>query len=347
MNRIYRITWAFRNPKFSAENFHLIPLQAMDPDGNRHTSPEGLLDDDFDPIQFLDNALPSLTLTSKTQSTKQNRSTQIQAVSMETQTLLSRLNTFNVRTSTELTGLTDEILRSGNRLAYEVEVLRSDANSLYDLLSTTLQDDISYFVQKEIVRDETEDVNGQAIAADTASLTQAPEFMQQLRLLGHVKSRLEEVIRVFGEALKWPIPPSDVSVASSLISVSAPELGVVSSEEDDKARAVIRQYREEITDSLSSEGGGQAGLDAASKRVEDFQNLAIVWKGTAEERARNRVVEGFAKIVEDRKRALGASNQNRSYPESTKPNSQSSRLGVPGAAAGGLWRKLRDEMYLD
>lgn len=319
----------------------------MDQGGNQQVLPEGLLDDDFDPIRYLDNALPSLTLTSKTQTGKQNRSTQIQSVSVETQGLLSKLNTYNIRTSTELTGLTDEILRSGNRLAYEVEVLRSDANSLYDLLSTTLQDDISYFVQKEVVRNNTDITDGQSLTVEASNPTQSPEFMQQLRLLGHVKSRLEDVIRIFGEALKWPIPPSDVSVASSLISVSAPELGVVNSVEDDKARAVIRRYREEITDLLSSEGGGQAGLEAASKRVEDFQNLAIVWKGTAEERARNRVVEGFAKIVEDRKRALGTSNQNRSYPESAKSNSQPSRLGAPGAAAGGLWRKLRDEMYLD
>lgn len=319
----------------------------MDSDDVEQSSLQELLDDDFDPVRYLDNVLPSLTLTSKLQSTKQNRSAQIQAASADIQALLSKLNTYNARTSTEMTSLTDEILRSGNRLAYEVEVLRSDANSLYDLLSSTLQEDISYFVQKELVRDAIEDVNVQDLSTEAASRTQDPDFMQQLRLLGHVKSRLEEVIKVFGEALKWPIPPSDVSVASSLISVSAPELGVANSAEDDKARVVIRQYREEITDLLSSEGGGQAGLDAASKRVEGFQNLATIWRGTAEERARNRVVEGFAKIVEDRKRALGASNQNRSYPDSTKPNSQTSRLGVPGAAAGGLWRKLRDEMYLD
>lgn len=318
----------------------------MDSEVNQLTSLEGLLDDDFDAVQYLDNALPTLALTSKAQTGKQNRSAQIQAVSLETQGLLSRLNTYNVRTSTELTGLTDEILRGGNRLAYEVEVLRSDANSLYDLLSTTLQEDITYFVQQEVARDDSEDVSGQALAPETSRLNQDPDFMQQLRLLGHVKSRLEEVIRVFGEALKWPIPPSDVSVASSLISVSAPELGVANSAEDDKARATIRKYREEITDLLSSEAGSQAGLDAASKRVEDFQNLAVVWAGTAEERARNRVVEGFAKIVEDRKRALGSSNQNK-YLDSAKSNGQPSRLGTPGSAAGGLWRKLRDEMYLD
>lgn len=319
----------------------------MDLDENRHTVPDGLFDEDFDPVKYLDNILPNFTLTSKIQAGKQNRSGQIHAASTEIQSLVSKLNTYNVRTSTELTGLTDEILRSGNRLAYEVEVLRSDANSLYDLLSNTLQRDISYFVQKEALRNGAENVDDLDLTSEASSRLPGPEFMQQLRLLGHVKSRLEDVIKVFGEALKWPVPPSDVSVASSLISVSAPELGVANSAEDDKARAVTRQYREEITDLLSSEGGGQAGLEAATRKVEGFQNLVTVWRGTAEERARNRVVEGFAKIVEDRRRALGASNQNKSYLDSVKSSSQSSRLGAPGAAAGGLWRKLRDEMYLD
>lgn len=320
----------------------------MEPADDQHDLIEGLQGDQFDAIQYIDNALSSLSLTSKNQATKQNRTAQIQSVSTETQGLLSKLNTYNIRTSAELTSLTDEILRSSNRLAYEVEVLRSDANGLYDLLSSTLQEDISHFVQQQVIRDDATEANTQSSGIEDVALARDPEFMQQLRLLGHVKSRLEDVIRVFGEALKWPIPPSDVSVASSLISVSAPELGVANTADDDKARAVIRQYRDEITDLLSTEGGGRAGLDAATKRVEDFQNLALVWKGTAEERARSKVVDGFVKIVEDRKRAMGSSNQNnKSYIDSVKSNGQPSRLGTPGLAAGGLWRKLRDEMYLD
>lgn len=324
----------------------------MDIGESQNASLEGLLDDQFDAVQYLDDILPSLNLTSKGQPAKQNRVAAVQSVSVETQSLLSKLNTYNIRTSTELTNLTDEILRSGNRLAYEVEVLRSDAGSLYDMLSTTLQQDIRQFVHQQAANPDigldAADESGQTPISKASAVSGDPEFMQQLRLLGHVKLRLEEVIRVFGDALKWPIPPSDVSVASSLISVSAPELGVASSAEDDKARATIRQYREEINDLLNSDGGGQAGLDAASKKVQSFQDLAVVWRGTAEEKARNRVVDGFAKIVEDRRRALGSSNQNsKSYFDSAKSGTQPSRLGTPGSAAGGLWRKLRDEMYLD
>lgn len=323
----------------------------MDADDSHHNLPDGLLDEQFDVVQYLDRALPGITLTSKNQSVKQNRAVQIQSASIETQALLSKLNTFNARASTDLTNLTDEILRSGNRLAYEVEVLRSDASSLFDLLSSTLQDEIRELVHKEL-DDGGEPRAGlaesESIADGTYIRSTDPDFMQQLRLLGHVKSRLEEVIRIFGDALRWPIPPSDVSMASSLISVSAPELGVVSSAEDDKARATIRQYREEIADLLNSEGGGEVGLNAAQNRVEHFQNLAIVWKGTAEEKARNKVVEGFAKIVEDRRRTLGTfAHTSKSQQDALRSNGQSFRVGNSSSTAGGLWRKLRDEMYLD
>ena len=312
---------------------------------------EKLLEAEFDPIQYLNDTLPVLNLTSQGSSAKQNRTNSLQSSSTEVQTQISRLNAYNARTSTELTILTDEILRSGNRLAYEVEVLRSDANSLFDLLSDTLRDDIRQFVRD----DATTDMGGQGQmndATDVSTKTSSePEFMQQLRLLGHVKARLEGVIQVFGDALKWPIPPSDISMASTLISVSAPELGVTSSAEDDKARATIRQYRDELSDLLNSEGGGYTGLDAAQKRLEEFQDLALVWRGTAEEKARNRVVDGFAKIVEDRRRIFESQHQpRRGLIDSARSSAQPSRSGTPSLPAGGLFgglRKLRDEIYLD
>ncbi|KAK5088739.1 hypothetical protein LTR05_002960 [Lithohypha guttulata] len=308
---------------------------------------EGLFEADFDAIAYLNTSLPSLNLTSQNQAAKQNRSAQLQSSSTDVQAKSSKFNAFNARTSTELTTLAEEILRSGSRLAYEVEVLRSDANSVFDLLSETLRQDIQHFVQNEWAI-ETE------IGTEAGVINQGlhdPEFMQQLRLLGHIKARLEQVIKVFDNAMKWPIPLSDVSVASSLISVSAPELGVVSSAEDDKARLAIRQYREEISDLLNNEGGVSQGIEAAQKRLEDFQNLALVWKGTAEEKARNRVVDGFAKIVDDRKKALGSQgNPRRPQLDSMRQSSQPSRTGTPSIPAGGLLgglRKLRDEIYLD
>ena len=306
-----------------------------------------LLNADFDAIQYLNNTLPTLNLTS--QGAKQNRTSQLQSSSADVQAQLSNLNAYNARVSTELTVLTDEILRSGNKLAYEVEVLRSDANSLFDLLSETLKEDIQQLVRNETSVGSSADEEGaEATAVESKG---DPDFMKQLRVLGHVKARLEEVIRVFGDALKWPIPPSDISVASTLISVSAPELGVANSAEDDRARAAIRQFREELSDLLSSEGGGVAGLEAAQKRLDEWQNLALVWRGTAEEKARNRVVDGFTKIVDDRKRQLESQHRTRKpQHDSARNNTQPARSGTPSLPAGGLFgglRKLRDEIYLD
>lgn len=308
-----------------------------------------LLDEKFDAVEFLNDSLPSLNLSSQT-TVKQSRPLQLQSASTELQSELTKLNTLNARTSTELTTLTDEILRSGNRLAYEVEVLRSDANSLYDLLSETLREDIQLFVKNEQIT-EADSALSSHDQTNVRSSSGDPEFMQQLRLLGHVKVRLEQVIKVFGDALKWPIPPSDVSMASSLISVSAPELGVQSTAEDDKARHIIRQYREEISDLLNSEGGGHNGLEAAQRRLATFQNLALIWKSTAEEKARNRVVDGFSKIVDDRRKVLDSQGQSRRGPyDSGRNSAQPSRTSTPSVPSGGLFgglRKLRDEIYLE
>lgn len=317
----------------------------MDSDDIEGQIPESLFDDKFDAVQFLNDNLPTLNLGSQS-SSKLSRPEQLQTASTEVNAQLSKYNAYNIRTSAELTTLTDEILRGSNRLAYEVEVLRSDVNSLYDLLSDTLRDDIQYFVRDDLISKEGEGETGEL------SKSQDPEFMQQLRQLGHVKSRLEEVIRIFGDALKFPIPPSDVSVASAMISVSAPEFGVVSTAEDDKARAAIRQIREEFVDLLNSEGGGVAGYNAANRRLARFQQLLEVWKGTSEERARTRVVDGFARIVEERRKALEAQSHQprRQNTDSNRIGGLPIRTGTPSQTTSGLFgglRKLRDEMYLD
>lgn len=326
----------------------------MDADIGQIDLPSRLLLPEFDPIQYLNDSLPNLNITSQGSSANKNRVAQLLASSTDIQAQLAKLNAYNVRTSAELTASTDEILRSSNRLAYEVEVLRSDANTLFDLLSETLKDDIRHFVGDDMVvkmGDIADEAKDEVTRNGGSRGTSDPEFMQQLRMLDHVKSRLEQVVQVFGEALKWPIPPSDVSMASSLISVSAPELGMANSIEDDKARAIIRHYREELVELLNSEGGGYAGVDAAQKRVEEFRVLALVWKGTAEEKARSRVVDSFAKVVDERKRALNAQNQaSRPNLDPSRSSAQVSRISTPVLPAGGLFgglRKLRDEIYLD
>lgn len=308
---------------------------------------------EFDAVSYLNEMLPPLTLSSQATLVKQNRNSQLQSTWSELQTLLGKLNTYNVRTSTELSITTDEILRSGSRLAYEVEVLRSDANNFYELISETLQDDIRLFLQSEVsiatkVGDEAATATSEP--GYEASREAGPDFMQELRLLGLVKARLERVVAIFGEALKWPVPPSDVSVTSSLISVSAPELGVANSVEDDKARAVNKQHRDEIVDLLNASQDRQVGVERAQKRLNDFRNLSQVWNGTIEEKARTRIVDSFARVVDDRRAQIGQSTARRPDYESTKSSAQASRVGTPGLPTGGILgglRKLRDEIYLE
>ena len=304
----------------------------------------------FDAVDYLNETLPSLNLSAQNQSSKASRPAQMQTASSEVQTLLSKLNTHNVRSSSELTSLTDEILRSGNRLAYEVEILRGDINNFYDLLTDTLKEDINHFVRDQTVPEnlEPETKNGTPGQQTTDN---DPVFITQLRMLGQVKARLEAVVAIFGEAMKWSVPPSDLHVASSLISVSAPELGVQNTEEDERARESARAIRGEIQELLDSDGGGYVGLEAAANRLEHYKDLATIWKGTAEERVRLRFVESLIKQLDDRKRILDAKGLAHLSRTGIAQRSSSAQ-GRPGKAdgGGGLLRnlaRLKDDLYLD
>ena len=310
----------------------------------------------FDPVHVLNDTLPGLNLSSQTQTLKANRSTQIQSAAAESLALLSSLNTINIRASSELTSLTDEIIRSGNRLAYEVEVLRGDVNGFEELLTDSLRDDIGQFVKSETTSREApldQDTDGDGIVT-TAAANYEPDFMTRLRLLGKVKARLESVITIFGEAMKWPIPPSEVSGAS-LISVSAPELGIQSTEEDDKAHEALKQLQAEIIGLLGPEPGGYKGLEAAVEQVEEYRQLAMLWRGTGEEKARVKFVESLSKLVEDRRRTLDARETARNVRSDSSARSSSAMGRNPkganeGGAAAGLFRnlqRLKDDLYLD
>jgi hypothetical protein len=314
---------------------------------------ESLCHPEFDPVDWLNEVLPNLTLSTQAQASKVGRSTQIQTTSSEVQAVLSKLNTHNIRSSSVLTSLTDEILRSGNRLAYEVEILRGDVNNFYELLTETLKEDIQQFVRDEAA---PEPFTASADMGDTGSdqertKKEDPVFITQLRMLGQVKSRLEALVAVFGEAMKWSVPPSDLSMASSLISVSAPELGIQSTEEDEKARETARIIRTEIQDLLDADGGGYAGLEAATKRVAQYRDLATVWKGTAEEKVRTRFVEGLVKQLDDRKKLLDSRGlPRRTRADNTQRSSSAQGRSGRGETSGGLFRnlaKLKDDLYLD
>jgi hypothetical protein len=270
----------------------------------------------FDPAEYLNSTLPSLHNSNVSQPPK--GSVPLAELSTQTQTLLSQLSTNTTRLTTTLTQLTDEILRSGSRLAYEVEVLRGETLGLSETLTEGLQEDVAKFVPGGLDQDlarkppKSTEVNGHArkisVAAPKTPIREDnpvmdPPYITQLRTLTLVRSRLDAVIKTFGDAMAWTFPPSEVSVTSSFLSVSAPEPGSDMHSTEEKGQLVSKKLRDEIADLLIG-GDPVDGIEAAAKRVEELKDLAIVWKGTAEEKARVKFVESLARLVEDRHRDL-------------------------------------------
>ncbi|KAL1986208.1 hypothetical protein VTN96DRAFT_6723 [Rasamsonia emersonii] len=360
------------NPTSSAAERGSTTHSQLDPSLQHFTNPS------FDPIDFLNESLPPLTLaSSQPHASRAPGAVSLAELATKSQSLLSQLGAQNVRLSGILTQLTEEILRSGGRLAYEVEVLRGETIGLADALAETLHDDITKFIPEGLdtsitnesvtedplkpaaVTDATEDHN----KSETQSTAKEPPFITQLRMLSQVRARLEQVVQTFGEAMEWPLAPSELSLTSSFISVSAPEPGPDNHSREEKGQEVAKKLRAEITELLDSNGGGEAGLAAATKRVEALRTLATVWKGTVEEKARNRFVDSLAKIVEDRRKTLESqskereqrrggldrtsSRKGRSSMDQSAEERSSNDSGGPG---GGLFRNLqriRDEIYLE
>lgn len=202
-------------------------------------------------------------------------------------------------------------------MAYEVEVLRGETLGLSEALTESLQDDVIKFVpgglDTDLSQKPSKDTNGTRRASsattpktptreDTPTIVDPP-YITQLRTLTLVRSRLETVIKTFGDAMSWTFPPSEVSVTSSFLSVSAPEPGSQMHSIEEKGQQISQKLRSEITDLLVG-GDPIDGIEAAAKRVEELKVLAVVWKGTAEERGRVKFVESLAKLVEDRHREL-------------------------------------------
>ena len=327
----------------------------------------------FDPVVLLNGLFPTPSFVSNQPPV---RTTPIQDALSQLQALLSKLNTHNYRYADALTQSTDNILRSGSRLAYEVEILGRDADGLHDLLTETLHSDVQLLRLQvpevgnpEILDGRREktgvDQTGGHDVMEVPPALQVREFIMQLRTLEQVKARLEDVITVLGKSMKWPLPPSEHSITSSLKSVSAPAPGSEKYIYAEKDRDMAGKLRQEIAELLDSKVEIDRGIKAASDRVDQLRLLVGVWKGTAEERARAKFVDDLEKMIEDRRKILNARSEIQqlrterqslhhasSLPErmttvhdSTERNSIES-----GNPAGGLLRnlqRLRDEIYLD
>jgi hypothetical protein len=278
-----------------------------------------LLESRFDPAEYLNATLPSLSLSSvSSRPLKSGNAVSLAELSSQTQDLLSQLNAHTTRLSAILTQLTDDILRSGARLAYEVEVLRGETVGLTEALTDGLKNDVEKFVPGGIRIDAeqpgSDSIRSPMLAGDTlADVVQpkpmlgepgetTPEYISDLRTLTTVRTRLETVIKVFGEAMHWTLPPSEISIASSLISVSAPEPGTDSASREEKGKEFAASLRSEIADLVT--GDPDNGVEKAETRIQALRDLAQVWKGTAEEKARTKFVESLIKLAQDKQREV-------------------------------------------
>jgi hypothetical protein len=271
------------------------------------------------------------------------------SVSIHAQTVLSQLNAHTTRLTNTLTELTNDILRSGGRLAYEVEVLRGETLGLAETLSDRLNDEIAKFVPggiRESMADSRTSVSAAAASHDGAShqrrlsvapppgpvasgggppepgaaLPEEPPYITQLRTLTLVRARLESVIKTFGHAMEFVFPPSEVSVSSSFLSVSAPDAGGENHSTEEKGQQVLQSLREEIARLLNNKSDPIKGIEDAAHRIEELKELVTVWKGTAEEKGRTKFIESLAKMVEDRHRELLRDVEQSTRRDDAKPD---------------------------
>jgi hypothetical protein len=322
-----------------------------------HVQDEALqhfLQPQFDPADYLNATLPSLSFTNPTKDR-----VSLADISTQTQTLISQLNVQTSRLTNTLNQLTDDILRSGSRLAYQVEMLRGETAGLTDALNTSLQPEIALFAPQTLQPTELEkdDIPPDQTAVSTPAQPIEPDYISKLRTLVMVRQRLDSVIKVFGEAMAWPIAPSDL-VSSSFISVSAPSAGgpEETRNREEKAKEHAQKLRDEITQLLQNAVSAEEGITAAIKRIDELRDLATVWKGTAEEKARARQIDGLEKIVEDEQKTLTRKADAKKRTASpaavdyrSNSASEAARTTNQGSGYGFMnnLRRIKDEIYLD
>jgi hypothetical protein len=281
-----------------------------------HTSDDFLqpfLQPTFEPSAFLNASLPPLqTQQQRTTPGTAQDSVPLAELSTQAQTLLSQLNAHTTRLSSTLTQLTDDILRSGSRLAYEVELLRGETLNLSETMNESLKDDIKKFVPEGLPQEhEVRPMDdGEKSRADVAEAPRDeiseddPEHIKQLQTLTLVRARLESVIKTFGDAMEFVFPPSELSVSSSFLSVSAPEPGSAQQSSEQKGQEILKKLRDEIHNTLTKTDDPIQGIASAAERIEELKELTQVWKGTSEEKGRAKFIESLAKMVEDRHKEL-------------------------------------------
>ncbi|CAF9914200.1 MAG: hypothetical protein ALECFALPRED_009494 [Alectoria fallacina] len=307
----------------------------------------------FSPTAYLNDTLPATT--SRPTPTLSSIATQSQS---QTAALAAQMT----RLSTTLTSLTDDILRTGSRLAYEVELLRGEALSLADSLSSRgeLNEAIRGFVPKgldpasspaDVPSSPTRTRHGSQPTSPSTTRKNShpiptpdpskiePEALPRLRTLLQVRSSLQTVIQRFNLALSFPMPPSLlITTTSSLISVSAPN---IDPDLESKGQAALASLKQEIWEMLE-----RGDMTVAKGRVQELRDVCEIWKGTSEEKARGRWIDGLEAVVEEREgrgKAAGRLKLEQREGSAVRGVVETSGSG-PGA---GFLRRLRDEIYMD
>ena len=312
-----------RQPSVSLRAGHLRTQSKVIPQPkSTHTSDDFLrdfLNPSFDPASYLNAALPPL---SRRQPSAQapHDAVALGDLSSQAQTIVNQLNTHTNRLSTTLTQLTDDILRSGSRLAYKVELLRGETLSLTEALNETLQEDVKVFLPNGLPQDGEDKKTSTALengerkldASETGLVKEEepqqpqylgaedPDFIHKLQTLTTVRARLDSVIKTFGDAMEFVFPPSELSVGSGFLSVSAPEPGSAQQSSEQKGQQVLQNLRLEISNLLTKSADPVDGIAKAASRIEQLKELNTVWSGTAEENGRSKFIDSLAKMVEDR-----------------------------------------------
>ncbi|ORY55084.1 uncharacterized protein BCR38DRAFT_357294 [Pseudomassariella vexata] len=277
----------------------------------------------FDATDYLNSSLPPLQAHVSSITPSQEGAVPFAELSSQAQTLLSQLSAQTTRLTNTLTQLTDDILRSGSRLAYEVELLRGETLSLSEALADGLHGDIVKFVPNGVQDQMEGKANGvsaidgilrrpSGVAASTSEDNSTPQdgtiedpaYITQLRTLTLVRAKLDSVVHTFGDAMEFVFPPSELSVSSSFLSVSAPDAGSKEHSTEEKGQQVLKRYRDEISELLVKSKDPVDGIEKAARRIEELKELTKVWAGTAEEKGRTKFIDGLAKMVEDRHRDL-------------------------------------------
>lgn len=273
MNPITRHSNCFHAVYVASNHATLPPATAMtttsNPPSLSDPSLQPFTSSTFSPTTYLDSILPPLSPPAILTPTRRpdTSAATLASLSTQTTTLLSTLDVHTQHLLTHLQTLSDEILRLTPRLGYEIDVLRSDAEGLKEVVEKANDGETGL---RRVIEDE-------------------PEGLKKLMMLSKVRERVEEVVKVFGEAMEWRVEGDDGG-------------GEGSEGKDKKSQG--KNPAEEVGFLIAA-----GELEKAKEKVERLRKLASVFQGTVEGPARVAVVEALERRVEVERRKVEASRR--------------------------------------